>query len=105
MANILTHWASLRAFSGAGRGCAENGGRLLVFAGRPRRNWATQPFCTAGWGCGGHNWPFWNKFRGGKGVAVSCTWLILYPLITGALCCLAGGGAVLLSGYLPLGPC
>ena len=51
----------------------------------------------------GHNWPFWNKFRGGKGVAVSCTWLILYLPITGALCCLAGGGAVLLSGYLPLG--
>ena len=51
----------------------------------------------------GHNWPFWNKFRGGKGVAVNCTWLILYLPITGALCCLAGGGAVLLSGYLPLG--
>ena len=36
-------------------------------------------------------------------MAVSCTWLILYLPITGALCCLAGGGAVLLSGYLPLG--
>ena len=36
-------------------------------------------------------------------MAVSCTWLILYLPITGALCSLAGGGAVLLSGYLPLG--
>lgn len=40
----------------------------------------------------GHNWPIWYKGRGGKGVAV-----------TGVLCCLAGGVAVLLTGYLPVG--
>lgn len=51
----------------------------------------------------GHNWPLWHKFRGGKGVAVTCTWLILYLPVTGALCCLAGGIVVLLTGYLPLG--
>ena len=51
----------------------------------------------------GHNWPFWNQWRGGKGVAVTCAWLILYLPITGVLCCLAGGVAVLLTGYLPLG--
>ena len=51
----------------------------------------------------GHNWPIWYKGRGGKGVAVTCTWLILYLSVTGALCCLAGGLAVLGLGYLPLG--
>ena len=51
----------------------------------------------------GHNWPIWYKGRGGKGVAVTCTWLILYLPVTGALCCLAGGLAVLGLGYLPLG--
>ena len=51
----------------------------------------------------GHNYSLFHKGCGGKGVAVTCTWLILYLPITGALCCLAGGGAVLLSGYLPLG--
>ena len=39
----------------------------------------------------------------GKGVAVTCAWLMLYLPVTGVLCCLAGGVAVLLSGYLPVG--
>ena len=51
----------------------------------------------------GHNYSLWHKGWGGKGVAVTCTWLILYLPITGALCCLAGGLAVLGLGYLPLG--
>ena len=51
----------------------------------------------------GHNWSVWHGFHGGKGVAVTCTWLILYLPVTGLLCCLAGGIAVLLTGYLPLG--
>ena len=51
----------------------------------------------------GHNWPFWNHGHGGKGVAVTCSWLILYLPITGVLCCLTGGAAVLVTGYLPLG--
>ena len=51
----------------------------------------------------GHNYSLFHKGRGGKGVAVTCTWLILYLPVTGALCCLAGGLAVLVWGYLPLG--
>lgn len=51
----------------------------------------------------GHNWSVWHGFHGGKGVAVTCTWLILYLPVTGILCCLAGGAAVLLWGYLPVG--
>lgn len=103
MANILTHLGKPAGF--------------LVLAGDVLKTAAACWFCWQAapelghtallyGGLGavlGHNWPFWNKFCGGKGVAVSCTWLILYLPITGALCCLAGGGAVLLSGYLPLG--
>lgn len=51
----------------------------------------------------GHNFPFWSRCKGGKGVAVTCAWLILYLPVTGALCCLAGGALVLWSGFLPLG--
>ena len=39
----------------------------------------------------------------GKGVAVTCAWLMLYLPVTGVLCCLAGGVAVMLTGYLPVG--
>ena len=51
----------------------------------------------------GHAFSPWYGFHGGKGVAVTCTWLILYLPVTGLLCCLAGGAAVLLWGYLPVG--
>ena len=36
----------------------------------------------------GHNYSLWNKGWGGKGVAVTCAWLILYLPVTGALCSL-----------------
>ncbi|MDD6320988.1 MAG: glycerol-3-phosphate acyltransferase [Oscillospiraceae bacterium] len=51
----------------------------------------------------GHNFPLWGKGRGGKGVAVTCAWVVLYMPVGGILSCLAGGTAVLLTGYLPLG--
>lgn len=51
----------------------------------------------------GHNYPFWRKFHGGKGVTVTCTWLIVWMPLWGTLCCLAGGIITLLTGYLPLG--
>ena len=51
----------------------------------------------------GHNWSVWHGFHGGKGVAVTCTWLSLYLPVTGLRCCGAGGAAVLLWGYLPVG--
>ena len=51
----------------------------------------------------GHNYPAWAGFRGGKGVAVTCVWLVLYLPFWGTLCCIAGGALVLWLGYLPLG--
>ena len=51
----------------------------------------------------GHNFPFWKKFRGGKGVAVTCTWLIFFMPLWGTVSCIAGGAVVLATGYLPLG--
>ena len=51
----------------------------------------------------GHNFPIWNKFWGGKGVAVTCTWLVMFMPLWGTLCCVAGGIVTLVSGYLPLG--
>lgn len=51
----------------------------------------------------GHNFPLWGRGWGGKGVTVTCTWLILCLPLTGALCCLAGGALVVYLGYLPLG--
>ena len=51
----------------------------------------------------GHNFPFWKKFRGGKGVAVTCTWLIFFTPVWGTVSCIAGGAVVLATGYLPLG--
>ena len=39
----------------------------------------------------GHIFPIFAGFRGGKGVAVTCAWLMLYLPVTGVLCCLAGG--------------
>ena len=41
----------------------------------------------------GHIFPIFAGFRGGKGVAVTCAWLMLYLPVTGVLCCLAGGVA------------
>ena len=51
----------------------------------------------------GHNFPFWIKFRGGKGVATTCTSLVLFHPIAGGLCCLAGLAVTLITGWLPLG--
>lgn len=51
----------------------------------------------------GHNYPLWRKGKGGKGVTVTCTWLILTFGVLGAICCIIGGMVVLLTGWLPLG--
>lgn len=51
----------------------------------------------------GHNYPLWRAGRGGKGVTVTCGWLVLYLGSAGAVCCILGGIAVLIWGYLPLG--
>ena len=63
-----------------------------------------ETFLWAGLGVAlGHNFPFWKKFRGGKGVAVTCTWLIFFMPVWGTVSCIAGGAVVLATGYLPLG--
>ena len=38
----------------------------------------------------GHNWPFWMKFRGGKGVATTCAVLVLSSPCWGLVSMLAG---------------
>ena len=51
----------------------------------------------------GHNWPFWRRFSGGKGVAVTCMAIFLFSPLWGLLADLAGMLTVLITGYLPLG--
>lgn len=51
----------------------------------------------------GHNFPIWHHFRGGKGVAVSCSAIILSMPFPGILSNLIGLAIVLLTGYLPVG--
>ena len=51
----------------------------------------------------GHNFPFWAKGKGGKGVTVTCTWLIILMPVWGSLSCILGGILTLVTGYLPLG--
>lgn len=51
----------------------------------------------------GHNFPFWHRWQGGKGVAVTCTVQVLAAPLWGSLSCLAGLAVVVLSGFVPLG--
>ncbi|MDD2958922.1 MAG: glycerol-3-phosphate acyltransferase [Lachnospiraceae bacterium] len=51
----------------------------------------------------GHNYPVWKKGRGGKGVTVTCVWLICCFGIPGVLCSIAGGAAVMIWRSLALG--
>jgi len=51
----------------------------------------------------GHNYPFWRKFSGGKGVAVTCTALILYAPFVGTASDLIGMLVVFFTGFLGLG--
>lgn len=68
------------------------------------RSWGLPLCCTAGLArCSGTTGRFGTRAGAAKGVAVTCAWLMLYLPVTGVLCCLAGGVAVLLTGYLPVG--
>ena len=51
----------------------------------------------------GHNYPFWKRFKGGKGVTVTVTWILFFLPLWGILCSVAGGIITLITGYLPLG--
>lgn len=58
----------------------------------------------AGFGAAlGHNFPLWKKFRGGKGVAVTCMALIIASPLWGTLSNIAGMLVVFSTGWLPLG--
>lgn len=51
----------------------------------------------------GHNFPFWNGFHGGKGVACTCMTLFCFSPLFGLLSCVLGLIACLLSQYLAIG--
>ena len=51
----------------------------------------------------GHNFPFWNGFHGGKGVACTCMALFCFSPLYGLLACLIGLAACLLTQYLAIG--
>ena len=48
----------------------------------------------------GHCFPFWRRFRGGKGVATTCAMVILYSLPWGLAAVLGAGFLVILTKYL-----
>lgn len=47
----------------------------------------------------GHGFPFWNKFRGGRSVAVTCTYLVLFSPLRGIAANVAGLCVRLATGY------
>lgn len=51
----------------------------------------------------GHNYPVWNRFKGGKGVAVTCMYIVLASPFWGVLSCGVGLVLVLVSRFLPFG--
>lgn len=51
----------------------------------------------------GHGFPFWNKFHGGRSVAVFCTYLILFAPVEGMIVELIGLCFVIATKYLALG--
>jgi glycerol-3-phosphate acyltransferase PlsY len=51
----------------------------------------------------GHNYPFWQQFHGGKGVAASCAGYFLCSPAAGLLSMIAGMLVVFATGYLGLG--
>ncbi|MBR2188128.1 MAG: glycerol-3-phosphate acyltransferase [Eubacterium sp.] len=58
----------------------------------------------AGLGCTlGHDFPFWRKFRGGKGVATTSIAIVLYAFLPGLLANAAGMLVVFFTKYLCIG--
>ena len=51
----------------------------------------------------GHNYPFWQRFHGGKGVATSCAGYFLCNPVTGLISMVLGMLVVFATGYLGLG--
>lgn len=48
----------------------------------------------------GHNYPAWHRFKGGKGVATTCSGIILASPLLGSVASVAGLATVLATGYL-----
>ena len=58
----------------------------------------------AGLGCTiGHDFPFWRRFRGGKGVATTSMAVALYAFIPGLIANIAGMFTVFITRYLCIG--
>lgn len=71
-------------------------GLTFLFA---KQAWPLLYMAWAGLGAvAGHDFPFWHRFKGGKGVAVNCTYLVLGIPLWGALCCISGGVVMLITG-------
>lgn len=51
----------------------------------------------------GHDFSFWKRGRGGKGVTSTCTWFILAFGGWGILADMVGAITVIITGWLPLG--
>lgn len=51
----------------------------------------------------GHNFPFWHRFKGGKGVSCTCAALVSISFGYGLLACIIGLIGVVVSHYLPIG--
>jgi glycerol-3-phosphate acyltransferase PlsY len=51
----------------------------------------------------GHAFPFWNRFRGGRSVAVTCTYLVLFLPPAGLAADAAGLCVLLVTGYPAVG--
>jgi glycerol-3-phosphate acyltransferase PlsY len=47
----------------------------------------------------GHGFPFWRGFRGGRGVAVTCTYMVLFSPLWGLAANVAGLCVLLAAGY------
>ena len=68
----------------------------------PQAGWIVTLY--AGAGCTlGHDFPFWRKFRGGKGVATTSTAIVFYSPLWGLLANIIGMLTVFATKYLCIG--
>lgn len=51
----------------------------------------------------GHGFPFWNRFRGGRGVAVTCSYTFFFSPLWGIIADACGLITVLATGYTAVG--
>ncbi len=51
----------------------------------------------------GHGFPFWNRFRGGRGVAVTCSYIVFFSPVWGIISDICGLIVVMATKYTALG--